>query len=54
MLQLLYFCIAPDSYNGFMRALSVASRTHMPRIPKKNVPEKLSDKQRFNMTLYYC
>ena len=32
-LQLLYFSIAEDPYEGFLRALSVASGTHMPRVP---------------------
>ena len=32
--QLLYFSAASHAQEGFMRALSVASGIHMPRIPK--------------------
>lgn len=34
LLQLLYFCPATDAYEGFLRALSVATGTPMPRILK--------------------
>lgn len=32
--MLLYFSAAPNSYEGFLRALSVASNCHMPRLQK--------------------
>ena len=35
LLQLLYFSADPDAHEGLLRALSVASGTHMPRPPRK-------------------
>ena len=32
--QLLYFSAVPNSHEGFLRALSVASGCHMPRLQK--------------------
>ncbi|KAK2168514.1 hypothetical protein LSH36_16g05047 [Paralvinella palmiformis] len=38
--MLLHFSIAPDPYDGFLRALSVASGTHMPRLSNKKITIK--------------
>ncbi|XP_066298432.1 sperm flagellar protein 2-like isoform X6 [Branchiostoma lanceolatum] len=40
--MLMYFAVVPDAEDGFLRALSVACGTHMPRFPKKS-PEGLPD-----------
>ncbi|KAI8510088.1 hypothetical protein Bbelb_125160 [Branchiostoma belcheri] len=40
--MLMYFAVVPDAEDGFLRALSVACGTHMPRFPKK-APEGLPD-----------
>lgn len=44
--QLLYFSIADDAFDGFLRALSVASGTHMPRV-KKPKPSRPSSQARY-------
>lgn len=36
--MLLYFSVASDAYEGFLRALAVVMETHMPRIPLKKKP----------------
>lgn len=35
LLQLLYFSLSLDPNDGFLRALSIASGKHMPRLPGK-------------------
>lgn len=35
--MLMYFSISRDAYQGFLRALSVASGCHMPRLPGKEI-----------------
>ena len=37
LFKLLYFSVAPDPYDGLLRALSVASGTHMPRLSNKKI-----------------
>ncbi len=38
--QLLYFSVAANPHEGFLRALSVASGTHMPRLPARFAAKK--------------
>ena len=33
----MYFSVHPDPYEGFLRALSVAAGSHMPRLQKANL-----------------
>ena len=50
--QLLYFSAASHAQEGFMRALSVASGTHMPRLPK-TVFKTESIPNRYNPVFFY-
>ena len=39
-LKLLYFGMAPDPFEGFLRALSIVTERHMPRLAKKKLLSK--------------